>query len=54
MRFALLEMKMALLFILSRFDLVPTESTPEKIEFDPTARFPQSKVPLKLKAVQRS
>ncbi len=54
MRFALLEMKLALFHLLSNYELVSCETTPETMEFSPTANMAKSKTPLEIKAVRRS
>ncbi len=54
MRFALLEMKLALFCVLSKFNLEPCAETPKEMVLSKTSNFPQSKDPLKVKAVSRS
>jgi cytochrome P450 len=43
MRFALLEMKMTIYSVFSKFNLLPRKSTPEKIVLSPTANLPKAR-----------
>ena len=54
MRFALLEMKMALYAIFKKYELVPCDESPRKVTMDPKSAFGSSKEPLYFKARLRS
>ncbi len=53
MRFALLEIKMAVFAVLRDFDLVVCESTPDVVVFDPENQFGAAKGGLWIKAKRR-
>ena len=52
MRFALLELKLALANIVKKFILMPSEKTEEPIEIDPRAGIPYPKKGLYVKVVR--
>jgi cytochrome P450 len=45
MRFALLEMKMTIYSVFSKFNLLPRKSTPEKIVLSPVSQKPGQEPP---------
>lgn len=50
MRYALMEMKMALAKVLLKFDVLPTENTPTNLTYiEGTVRRPKNIIPIKLK-----
>nr|APH81391.1 cytochrome P450 CYP3026C1 [Tigriopus kingsejongensis] len=53
MRFALLEMKMAVFHVIKNFELLPCAETPLNPEIDPKGGFVSSKHPLLIKATSR-
>lgn len=54
MRFALLEAKLALLSVLRKFTLVPSDKTLEPLQIDPSSQFAYAKGGLWIKAVLRN
>jgi hypothetical protein len=50
MRYAVLEMKLSLVKILSKYDVLPTDNTPKKLEYiEGTVRRPKTQIPIMLK-----
>ncbi|TRY70169.1 hypothetical protein TCAL_05204 [Tigriopus californicus] len=54
MRFAILELKIALFYAVQNFELLKCEQTPDVVEFDPKSGFTSSKHPLIIKACLRT